>query len=260
MADCSVNTYPASNAGCGFTNELPFLKNTDSSGYSIPAVDCFSKAQKKSGNKSQALQENPIFESGRALEEKESNSAACDPSTQRCDAESTEQSDNPTGGNLNTREYGVVGKGSAPGDAEYIGDRALDMRDGLTKSISDTKAEMYSKMDVKFDGIFGKGSYEKPRNHYEYVKLTAAALKLMNKEQQAQFKNDVEKIGQAFQTNFGLSRKRIINGAGYSQALNIPVNTYMVGSFTGDQTVEKVRLLKTFYAERDAALGRKVTR
>ncbi len=153
--------------------------------------------------------------------------------------------------NLDTTKFGIVGSGAPAGVETYKGDAGRDYK-GLTKSISETKAEMYSQVDVKLDGIFGKGQYKKPENHYEYVKTIAAAIKMMSPEQQAQFKNDLEKIGQPFKTNFGLSRIR----TDASVPLPVALNTYMVGAFTSNQAIEQSDMKKGFFADRDAALGR----
>jgi hypothetical protein len=175
--------------------------------------------------------------------------------------------DNPTGGcntpilnlqqaelkaiNLDTTKFGIVGSGAPAGVDTYKGDAGRDYM-GPTKSISETKAEMYSQVDVKLDGIFGKGQYKKPENHYEYVKAIGSAIKMMSPEQQAQFKNDLEKIGQPFKTNFGLSRTRKVGSSTWPVALN----TFMVGGFSSVQALEQYDTIKGFFADRDAALGR----
>jgi hypothetical protein len=157
-----------------------------------------------------------------------------------------------TAANLDTKQYGVVGSGAAAGIDKYKGDQGRDYA-GPTKSLQDTKADMYSQVDVKLDGIFGKGQYEKPKNHYEYVLKVAEAIKLMSPEQQEQFKNDLEKIGQPFKTNFGQSRIRTVRSVSWEVALN----TYMVGGFSSKQAIEQSDMITRFFAERNAALGLK---
>jgi hypothetical protein len=240
MAEGNVNPYSVSKTSYGFMNELPNLKENNSSDSAIKVVDRFTQAQKTVDNKVKAQQDELTFNNVSVSNIQEAVLTAC---------------------NLNTEQFGVVGKGSATGDAEWIGDRAAEFKGVDKADIPTARSTMYSQMDAKFDGIFGKGQYTKPTNHYEYVKLTAAATKLMNAEQKAQFKNDVEKIGQPFKTNFGLSRTQtetLVNSK--SLQFQTAINTYMVGGFNGDQAAEQNRLINTFYAERDAALGRTKTK
>lgn len=240
MAEGNVNPYTVSKTSYGFMNELPNLNGKDSSDSAIKVVDRFTQAQKTVNNTVKAQQDELTFNNASASNIKEAVLTAL---------------------NLNTEQFGVVGKGSATGDAEWIGDRAPELN-GIDKAdIPSVRSTMYAQMDAKFDGIFGKGQYTKPANHYEYVKMTAAALKLMNPEQKAQFKNDVEKIGQSFKTNFGLTRTHTEPVAGgTSVKFQVEINGYMVGGFNGDQAAEQHRLQETFYAERDAALGRTKTK
>ena len=240
MAESNVNPYSISKTSYSFMNELPRLNGTDNSDNAITVVDRFTQAQKKGDNKAKTLQDDLTFDSVSV---------------------SSKQESTLTASNLNTQQYGVVGKGSATGDAEWIGDRAPEFQGVDKADIPNARSTMYAQMDAKFDGIFGKDQYTKPTNHFEYVKLTAAAAKLMSPEQKAQFKNDVEKIGQPFKVNFGMSRTQtepIANSR--SVQFEKALNTYMVGGFNGDQAAEQNRLLNTFYAERDAALGRTQTK
>jgi hypothetical protein len=156
--------------------------------------------------------------------------------------------------NLDTKQYGVVGSGAAAGVETYKGDAARDFK-GLTKSVAETKDEMYAQLDVKLDGIFGKGQWEKPTGEFKhngYVAKVAEAMKLMSPEQKEQFKNDLEKIGQPFKTNFGQSRIR----TDVSTPWNVALNSYMVGAFTSEQAIEQTEMIKSFHKGREAAQGR----
>ena len=240
MAEGNVNPYSISKNSYGFMNELRSLNGNDNSDNAITVLDRFTQTQKKVANKAKTLQDDLTFNNVSVSGKQEITLTAL---------------------NLNTQHYGVVGKGSATGDAEWIGDRAPEFNYVGEADIPTARSMMYEQMDAKFDGIFGKGQYTKPTNHFEYVLLTAAAANLMSPEQTAQFKNDVEKIGQPFKTNFGMSRTKTQPTAGSTSVkLQIAINTYMVGGFNGFQAAEEHRLLNTFYAERDAALGRTQTK
>jgi hypothetical protein len=230
MPNTISDNYSTSNSTFGFDGGLADLTNTDASDDSVKIVDLFSKEQQSFYSPAGTKTENSIFSS-----------------TSTLNLQSTETS-SP---NLDTTKYGVVGTGATNGDPKYEGDKGRDFK-ALTKNISETKSDMYSQVDTKLDGIFGKGQYTKPENHYQYVQTIASAMKMMSPEQKEQFKNDLEKIGQPFHTNFGLSRTRVQK----THTTNVALNTYMVGAFNGEQATEQVRMREAFFAERDAAIGR----
>jgi hypothetical protein len=145
--------------------------------------------------------------------------------------------------NLDTRQYGVVGEGAINGRPEWEGSKGTDYK-GLTKSVADTKKEIYAQLDVKLDGIYGKGNWEKPTGtegeiHLGYCKLLAKGEQNMSPEQKAQYRNDVEKIGQPFKLNMGLNRLR-------DDGRKVALNTMMTGAHSADQGIEKIESLNRF--------------
>jgi hypothetical protein len=155
--------------------------------------------------------------------------------------------------NLDTSQYGVVGKGAAKGRPEWEGDKGTDYK-GLTKSVAETKKEIYAQLDVKLDGIYGKGNWEKPTGtageiHRAYCQRLAEAEKGMTTQQTAQFRNDCEKIGQPFKWNFGKSRPRE-DADGYKT--KVALNTCMTGAHTAEQGIEKTNSLNEFLVAKAA--------
>jgi hypothetical protein len=231
MANTIGENYSISPSTFGLEGSLSNLPNNDVSDSAIRVVDLYTPKQQTT--------EAPVQVDANAVN-------FCNASTLNLQQQVLKAV------NLDTKQFGIVGSGAAAGVETYKGDAGRDYK-GLTKNTAETKADMYSQVDVKLDGIFGKGQYQKPTNHYEYVKTIASAIKLMSPEQQAQFKNDLEKIGQPFKTNFGLSRTR----KDVSTPWPVALNTYMVGAFTSEQAIEQVDMRKRFFAERDAALGQR---
>jgi hypothetical protein len=135
-------------------------------------------------------------------------------------------------------------------EANYKGDDGTGAAP-LQGSVEDAKAKMYTQVDQELDSVLGKGQYDKPQGHYQYVQRVHQAMKQLSPEQQREMKNRLEIIGQPFHTNFGLTR---IRRAATDYA--IPLNAYNRGSYSGAQAVESGEIKKRFHAERDAALGR----
>jgi hypothetical protein len=163
-----------------------------------------------------------------------------------------------------TENPGTVGNSKASGrnpltrqaidrtpDPDWKGDRAEGVG-ALSISVEEFKVQMYAQVDQELDAVLGKGQYDKPQNHYQYVQRVAEAMKLLDPEQQKAMKNRLEQIGQPLHTNFGLTRTRNDNGYMYGVALN----SYAVNGFSGAQSVEKKQLKAEFYRQRDEALGR----
>jgi hypothetical protein len=138
-------------------------------------------------------------------------------------------------------------------EADYKGSDGLN-QGPLQGSIEDAKANMYAQVDEELDAVLGKGQYDKPEGHYQYVQRVHEAMKQLSPEQQRAMKNRLEIIGQPFHTNFGLTRIR--QDAGSSAKVPISLNAYNQGWYSGAQAVELAEIKKRFHAERDAALGR----
>jgi hypothetical protein len=240
MAQGNVNPYSVSKTSYGFMNELPSLNGNDSSDNTIKVVDRFTQAQKSVEDTAKAQKDEQTFNNFSLSNLQEAVLTAL---------------------NLDTKQFGVVGKGSASGDPEWIGDRAPEFKGVDEADIPSARAEMYAQLDAKFDGIFGKGQYTKPVGHWEYTKLGHKAAKLMNPEQLAQFKSDVEKILRPIKGNLGFTRTQTVPLSDTkSTQFQTALNTYMVGGFNGYQAAEQHRTLKEFYDQRDAALGRTNTK
>lgn len=138
-----------------------------------------------------------------------------------------------------------------PGDPDWVGNRAIGAPP-LTESIPTARETMYANARKELDGIFGKGQYPEPTNHYEYVKLIAAGMKTMSPEQQASAKWRFEEIGQSLRVNFGLTRTRQEGSVSYG----IPLNSYAENSYGTPQHNEQLRMKQEFFDERDRAMGR----
>jgi hypothetical protein len=121
----------------------------------------------------------------------------------------------------------------------------------LQGSVEDAKAKMYAEVDQELDAVLGKGQYDKPQGHYQYVQRVHQAMKQLSPEQQREMKNRLEIIGQPFHTNFGLTR---IRRAATDYAISL--NAYNIGPYSGAQAVESNEMKQRFFAERDAALRR----
>lgn len=134
---------------------------------------------------------------------------------------------------------------------DWKGDEAIGAG-VLTESIPSANATMYAKLGTELDAVLGKGQYVKPKNHYEYVKLVAQAMKQLSPEQQVTFKNRLEQIGQPLHINFGLTRTRHEGSIAYG----IPLNSYAQNPFSSAQQTQEVRLKQEFFDERDLATGR----
>ena len=225
MSGINTENFSIAKSTFGSNNGLSDLIAKGAGDNSIRVVDLFTPQQETPEAKAKTLKNESLFGTG---------------------ALPNAQTASVVNQNLDTRQYGVVGEGAINGRPEWEGSKGTDYK-GLTENVADTRAKMYAQLDVKLDGIFGRGNWEKPTGnkgeiHLGYCQLLAKGEKGMSPEQKAQYRNDVEKICQPFKANMGFSRLRVEP----EYQTPVALNSMMTGAHTAEAGIERIDLHNSF--------------